>query len=79
MSLKMRGCKGLYVLLSMPKSLPLTEFVEASEEQAYELCSPGRCDKHGEETWKGRGAAEREEQKEEAQDKMLGKKAASGG
>lgn len=37
------------MLFSMPKSLPLTEFMEASEEQAYELCSPGRCDKHSEE------------------------------
>lgn len=63
----------------MPKPLPLTEFTEASEDQAYELCSPGRCDKRSEEVWKGRGAADRKEQKEEAQDKMLGKKAASGG
>lgn len=68
------------MLISMPKSLPLTEFTEASEEQAYELCSPGRCDKRSEEEiWKGRGAADRKEQKEEAQDKMLGKKAVSGG
>lgn len=43
------AAKGLYVLISMPKSLPLTEFTEASEEQAYELCSPGRCDKCSEE------------------------------
>lgn len=39
------SAKGLYVPISMPKSMPLTEFTEASEELAYELCSPGRCDK----------------------------------
>lgn len=56
--------------LSVPKSPPLTEFTEASEEQAYELCSSGRCDKCSEEIYKGRGAAEREEQKKKAQDKI---------
>lgn len=54
--------------------MPLTEFTEASQELAYELCSPGRCDKClEEEIRKGQGAAVRKEQKEEAHDKMPGK------
>lgn len=58
----------------MPKSMPLTEFTEASQELAYELCSPGRCDKClEEEIRKGQAAAMRKEQKKEAQDKMPGK------
>lgn len=59
--------------MSVPKSMSLTEFTEASQELAYELCNPGRSDKCLEEEIKnGQGAAMRKEQKE-AQDKIPGK------
>lgn len=63
--------KGLYVQITVPKSMFLTEFTEASEELAYELCSSGRCNKCLGDL-EGARRAMREEQKE-AQDKMSGK------
>lgn len=74
-----KNAEGFYLPISTPKSMPLTEFTEASQELAYELCSPGRCDKClEEEIRKGQGAAMRKEQKKEAQDKMPGKDGTSG-
>lgn len=63
---QVRGCKRALWAVSIPKSPPVMEFMEASEEQAYELCSPDRCDKHSEEIWKVRGVVEGKEQKKEA-------------